>query len=110
MALRKRRSPLRAQVAKWPKKLAKIGDSKKISEKNREKIYERLLNSDDVGYGIGIISVEEIDRTNILQAALKAMEIAVEVRHASRALEPLRASQCTQDASTICTSRLCAPN
>lgn len=64
-------------VANWPPKLAKVGDSKSVSKKNLEKIYTRLTNSEHVGYGVGIVTVEEIDNTNILKSALKAMELAV---------------------------------
>ena len=54
-----------------------INDSKKISEKNREKLFSKIVES-SLAYGIGIIENEEIDKINILQATLKAMNLAVQ--------------------------------
>ncbi|MCK9281133.1 MAG: ribonuclease HII [Melioribacteraceae bacterium] len=53
-----------------------IMDSKKIIETKRELLYEQII-SKSLCYGIGIIDNIEIDEINILQAALKAMKIAV---------------------------------
>ena len=47
---------------------------KKISKKNRKKIYDILTKT--ISYGIGASSVKEIDKKNILQATLIAMERA----------------------------------
>ena len=55
----------------------KLFDSKKISSKKREHLYETILAKAQ-GVGIGIIGQEEIDRFNILQATLKAMALAIE--------------------------------
>ena len=52
-------------------------DSKKISSKKREHLYEAIL-AEAQEVGIGIIGQEEIDRLNILQATLKAMALAIE--------------------------------
>ncbi len=52
-------------------------DSKKISSKKREDLYE-IIFSKALGVGIGIIGQEEIDLINILQATLKAMALAIE--------------------------------
>jgi ribonuclease HII len=52
-------------------------DSKKLSAKKRERLYE-VLCSKALAIGIGIVSSEEIDSLNILQATLKAMTQAVE--------------------------------
>jgi ribonuclease HII len=54
----------------------KLFDSKKISSKKREHLYETIL-AEAQGVGLGIIGQEEIDRLNILQAALKAMASAI---------------------------------
>jgi len=51
-----------------------LNDSKKLSEKRREELYEELLETADVG--VGLADVEEIDRLNILQASLLAMSRA----------------------------------
>jgi ribonuclease HII len=53
-----------------------INDSKKISEKKREIIFEDIILR-VISYGIGTASVEEIENMNILQATMLAMERAV---------------------------------
>ena len=60
-------------LKKYPT-ISKINDSKKISKKNRKKIYDILTKT--ISYGIGASSVKEIDKKNILQATLIAMERA----------------------------------
>lgn len=55
-----------------------IQDSKKLTPEERETVYKKLKKSKDVHWAIGVVSVEEIDRINILQASLVAMQIAVE--------------------------------
>ena len=53
-----------------------LADSKTLSAKERNTLYEPILNSADVG--IAHVSAEEIDRLNILQASLLAMKFALE--------------------------------
>lgn len=53
-----------------------LNDSKKVSEKKREKLYDILIN-DAICYGIGIISPERIDEINILEASKEAMKEAI---------------------------------
>ncbi|MBQ8296450.1 MAG: ribonuclease HII [Ruminococcus sp.] len=53
-----------------------LNDSKKISEKNREIIYDMIIERADA-YCIASASVEEIDTLNILQATMLAMQRAV---------------------------------
>lgn len=53
-----------------------VNDSKKLSEKKRNELYDKIISS-ALSYGIGIIDNDEIDRINILQASLKAMKLAV---------------------------------
>jgi len=55
----------------------KLFDSKKISSKKRENLYDLIL-SKALGVGIGTIGQEEIDLLNIFQATLKAMALAIE--------------------------------
>ena len=50
-------------------------DSKKLSAKKREKLYNDIIKVSD--YGIGIISHRTIDKINILQATFKAMRNAI---------------------------------
>jgi ribonuclease HII len=54
-----------------------IKDSKELSPKKRRKVYEILLQSKEIDYGIGVSSPQEIDRINILQATFEAMKEAV---------------------------------
>ncbi|MDI6753187.1 MAG: ribonuclease HII [Thermodesulfobacteriota bacterium] len=54
-----------------------IDDSKRLSAEQRKKIYPLILKQ-GAAVGVGIIGVKDIDRLNILQASLKAMELAVE--------------------------------
>lgn len=53
-------------------------DSKKISPKKRENLYE-LICAKAIALGVGMVPPEEIDSLNILQATLKAMVQAVEL-------------------------------
>ena len=53
-----------------------INDSKKLSEKKREELFDKIISYCDVG--IGIASVEEIDEFNILEATFIAMNRAIE--------------------------------
>jgi ribonuclease HII len=55
----------------------RLYDSKKISSKKRDELYERILSKAS-GVGIGIIGQVEIDLLNIFQATLKAMALAIE--------------------------------
>ena len=52
-----------------------IDDSKKLSEKRREIVFEEIM-SKALHVGIGEVSPEEIDRINILEATRKAMRTA----------------------------------
>ena len=55
-----------------------IQDSKKLSKLKREQLYQELMVLESFDYGVGISSVEEIDRLNILQATFLGMERAVQ--------------------------------
>jgi len=54
-----------------------VNDSKKISEKKREKIYEQILE-EAVSYGIAIIGQDEIDEINILNATKKGLTVSLQ--------------------------------
>lgn len=56
--------------------IAGIDDSKKLSQIQREELFDEIINS-DLFCAVGIIDNECIDRINILQAALMAMRKAV---------------------------------
>lgn len=49
-----------------------VDDSKKISEKNRERLYDTVL-AQAVAYSVRIIAPETIDEINIYQATLRGM-------------------------------------
>ena len=53
-----------------------VNDSKKVSEKKREKLYEEITK-EAIAYGVGIISQEEIDRINILNATKEGLTLAI---------------------------------
>ena len=53
-----------------------MNDSKKVTEKRRELLYEEIINT-SLAYGIGIISQEEIDKINILNATKKGLHEAL---------------------------------
>ena len=54
-----------------------VNDSKKISEKKREKIYDQILE-EAVSYGIAIIGQDEIDEINILNATKKGLTVSLQ--------------------------------
>ena len=54
-----------------------LNDSKKMSEKRREELF-LILKKEAIAYGIGMVSPEEIDCINILQATYKAMRLALQ--------------------------------
>ena len=51
---------------------AEINDSKKLTEKKREKLYD-IIMKDALAVGVSIISAKEIDEINILEASRKGM-------------------------------------
>ena len=54
-----------------------VNDSKKLSEKKREMLFDKIIE-ECVCYSIGTASEKEIDEINILQATYLAMKRAVE--------------------------------
>ncbi len=78
-------------IPTYIEEFSKINDSKKITEKQRDKIYDLIMEHCVVG--IGESSVEEIDEINILNATFLAMR---------RALEDLnKKNKITKDANII---------
>ena len=57
-------------------RLLYVNDSKQLSEKKREELYDVIMR-EAVSVGIGIASPERIDEINILQADYEAMRDAV---------------------------------
>lgn len=56
--------------------IAHINDSKKLSAKMREELYDKITN-EAVSIGIGSVGHKEIDKINILNASKKSMVIAL---------------------------------
>ena len=54
-----------------------LNDSKQVSKKKREELYEIILDK-AVAYSIGISSEEVIDDINILQATYQAMRMSID--------------------------------
>lgn len=55
-----------------------LDDSKKLTPKRRETLFEALKKSNAVTMGIGVATVNEIDEINILQATFLAMQRALD--------------------------------
>lgn len=53
-----------------------VNDSKKVSEKNREFLYNEIMEK-AICFSVGIVSAERIDEINILNATKEAMRIAI---------------------------------
>ena len=53
-----------------------VNDSKKVSEKKRETLYDQIIK-EAIAYGVGIIAQKEIDEINILNATKKGLTTAV---------------------------------
>lgn len=54
-----------------------INDSKKLSEKMRDTLYDEISKG-AIAWGVGIVPPERIDEINILQATYEAMRIAID--------------------------------
>jgi len=69
-----------AVILPEPMPVSGISDSKKVSPKKREALYDDIYRH-AVAVGVGIVDPVEIDRINILQASLTAMSISVQNLH-----------------------------
>ncbi len=70
--------PVYASAVIFPSfEIEQVNDSKKLSSKKRENIF-KILQNNNIIYSIGISSVEEIDKINILNATKLAMTRAIE--------------------------------
>ncbi len=54
-----------------------IRDSKELTSEKRRALYEILVGTKEIDFGIGVSSPQEIDKINILQATFEAMKEAV---------------------------------
>ena len=59
------------------KEILYLNDSKKLSEKKREELYDEIMEK-AVAVGVGLCDNNVIDEINILQATYKAMQQAIE--------------------------------
>lgn len=57
--------------------ISEVNDSKKFSEKKREKLYNKIIEN-SLYYAVGVVDVDYIEKYNILQATFLAMKKAVE--------------------------------
>lgn len=53
-----------------------VNDSKKVSEKKREILYDKILE-EAISYGVAIIGQDEIDQINILNATKKGLTMSL---------------------------------
>ncbi len=65
-----------AVVMKPDSKIEWVNDSKKVTEKRREILYEKITE-EALAWGVGIVSEKEIDEINILNATKKGLNIAL---------------------------------
>ncbi len=56
--------------------IPEVNDSKKLSEKKREALYDLILEN-ALDYSVAFVDEKEIDEINILNATMKAMEMAI---------------------------------
>ena len=54
-----------------------VNDSKKVSEKKREELYEKIIE-EAITYGVGIIDEKVIDEINILEATKKGLTTSLQ--------------------------------
>lgn len=64
-------------IKKYDNSLLGINDSKKLSEKKRKELYEKITNNENIIYSVAVIDEKIIDEINILNATLKAMKDAI---------------------------------
>ena len=62
-------------LKEYSEELDEINDSKKLTEKKREKLYDIIMKNFDVA--VGVSTVEEIEKLNILNADFLAMRRAL---------------------------------
>jgi ribonuclease HII len=82
-----------AVILKPACKILGLNDSKLLSEKQRERLYEEIIES-AIAWSIGRAEVIEIDTINILQASLLAMRRAVMALTVKPTLVQVDGNQC----------------
>ena len=71
-----------------------LNDSKKLTEKKREALYDVICSS-AVSYGIAFATVDEIEEVNILNAAMLAMNRAIEKLSVQPTLALIDGNRCS---------------
>ena len=66
-----------AVILKKGSDFTELNDSKQLTEKKRMQLREMVMN-EALAYGIGIVTAEEIDKINILNASFLAMHRALD--------------------------------
>ncbi len=64
-----------AKLKKYDERLEKINDSKKLTEKMRDQLFDVVMENFEIG--VGVADVAEIDELNILNATFLAMRRAI---------------------------------
>lgn len=59
-------------------KVKNVKDSKKLSPKKREKVFQEIIESPGIYYETVSLKAPEVDSLNILQATLKGMKMAID--------------------------------
>lgn len=65
-----------AVIMKQDSMLEWVNDSKKVTEKRREILYDRIID-DSLAWSVQLISQQEIDELNILEATKKGLNLAI---------------------------------
>lgn len=65
-----------AVILPWRRPIRGVRDSKEVPATERERLYHQILES-ALAVGVGMVGPREIERINILQATIVAMEEAV---------------------------------
>lgn len=66
-----------AVVLPFGAELPGLTDSKKLTEKKREQLFAQIQEL-ALAYAVSCVSAEEIDKTDILSARMKAMQLAID--------------------------------
>lgn len=66
-----------AVILPWGLELAYLNDSKQVTPKRRDALFDQIMEQ-AVAWAVASVSAEEIDRTDILSARMKAMQLAVD--------------------------------
>ena len=69
-----------AVVMKPDSKLEWVNDSKKVTEKRREILYDRIIE-DSLAWSVQLIDQQEIDEINILEATKKGLQLIFENKY-----------------------------